>query len=288
MNHHHDEESQSGDIARMVFHFFNIVNWTLGVITFGVAASITASPLPLEPPLELSMIYGGLLICAVIVVAQGFIGIYGCVHKKRECLKLYGVITVLVMGLEIAIGCFSTINNHLILQSVSTSVSRFKNISDHQTFINDPPVIINGSISESERWEAYKSNLTYRVYVNKVHKAMRCCSFVKHQPESCFTSNFTRVMGTSYSDCVSVFDDFISRRIVAIRIMVFLLVPLQIICLICAVFFIRANRKGIVRRDSGSEDIQMPEIRVCMEGDHLRGLLQGVDLNSDTCPEIMN
>ena len=42
------------DMLRLLFHFFNIVNLTLGLIVFGIGVSLTASPLPIDVSKEVS------------------------------------------------------------------------------------------------------------------------------------------------------------------------------------------------------------------------------------------
>eukprot|EP00116_Pleurobrachia_bachei_P005632 sb/3465894/ len=112
------------DTLRLFFHFFNILNLTLGLIICGVGVSLIASPLPLD------------------ISEQGMLGIHGCYRVQDTGLKIYALVVFVALILEVFLGTLTLIKRVDIESAIDTAVEKFRmnSLNESAVALNDTEI----------------------------------------------------------------------------------------------------------------------------------------------------
>lgn len=216
------------DTLRLLFHYFNVVNLTLGLIVFGVGGSLILHPLPLGGIKEVTMIFTTLMITAIVVLTMGVLGIHVCYRVQENGLKFYAVSALVAITLEACLGSMTIIKESTIENKIKLSLVEF----NKNTF---PGGVLSGKDLIAKRLSQYKQNTTYQQEVDHLHTVLSCCSFASNSSdwvESCFASNYHQATRKPLPSCSQSFTEFVRIKLLYIRCLAFMLLPVQAFCLI--------------------------------------------------------
>lgn len=88
------------DGVRLVFHYCNFINLTLGAVAFGVGIGYDLTAINVSGDSYLKPVETKFLVVGLFLILHGLIGIYGFVSKQSRSLILYGCmgLCLLVVG----------------------------------------------------------------------------------------------------------------------------------------------------------------------------------------------
>ncbi|XP_063694902.1 uncharacterized protein LOC134826452 isoform X2 [Bolinopsis microptera] len=100
MNDNLEPATMTLDFVRLVFHFCNFVNLTLGGIAFGVGIGYDLTPINVSGSAAMTPVQTKFVITGVFVIIHGLIGAYGFVSKQSRSLIVYGCLgfCLLIVG----------------------------------------------------------------------------------------------------------------------------------------------------------------------------------------------
>ncbi|KAL5257814.1 hypothetical protein ACHWQZ_G012672 [Mnemiopsis leidyi] len=100
MNENLEPATRTLDIVRLVFHFCNFVNLTLGGIAFGVGIGYDLTPINVSGSSAIKPVQTKFVVTGVFVIIHGLIGAYGFVSRQSRSLILYGCLglCLLIVG----------------------------------------------------------------------------------------------------------------------------------------------------------------------------------------------
>ncbi|KAL5253151.1 hypothetical protein ACHWQZ_G013061 [Mnemiopsis leidyi] len=227
-----EKRIKMADTLRLLFHYCNIVNLTLGLIVFGVGISLVLAPLPLPAGKDISVIYGTLLLTSVVVILMGILGIHGCYWVQKNRLKLYAVTVIIAMVLEAGLGSMAIIKRDIILNHTNNALQEFMN------FTYD-------SWSEKEllqfRLDKYREDETYKTTVDNVHTVLSCCSFPA--PNATHILSCQHVdSGSYFPECARTLKQHVQIKLTYIRCLALILIPIQLFCLVFDMMVLKTLR----------------------------------------------
>jgi hypothetical protein len=178
------------------------------------------------------------------------LGIHGCYWVQENRLKFYAVSTIIAIVLEAGLGSMSIIKQQSIADQIDVALSNFKNMT-----LNDSK---SNQTLHKLRLTEYDTNVTYKKIVDNLHTVLSCCSFpekyyidvncscsvktneiINNGPCCSFpngtyielTSCYHQTSGSPLLDCDVTFKDTVSVKLIYIRCLAFMLVPIQLFCL---------------------------------------------------------
>ena len=162
---------------------------------------------------------------------QGLVGIHGCYWVKKNGLKFYAVLTCFSILIELVLGSMTIIKASAVYKETNDSVTAYVTVNNNTKNFMDE----------------YLSNSTYKSSIDLLHETLGCCIFGldieatdKNSSNyhdnitlvsSCFLNNFTQIAIKPFSTCKSTLTMYMRERLLYIRYISFLMVPLQLLSL---------------------------------------------------------
>lgn len=189
------------------------------------------------------------------------LGIHGCYWVQENRLKFYALSTIIAIVLEAGLGSMSIIKEQTIVDKLNDALSNFENMmlidsnkTDGNEIVN-PEIPFcdctrfktsgssNQTVTDFRRLKMYATDATYKNMVDHNHTILSCCSFPSQYyiNVSCcsfpnkqyieLTSCYHQISGNPLPECRKTVKDNVSIKLIYIRCLAFMLVPIQLFCL---------------------------------------------------------
>ncbi|KAL5257812.1 hypothetical protein ACHWQZ_G012672 [Mnemiopsis leidyi] len=142
MNENLEPATRTLDIVRLVFHFCNFVNLTLGGIAFGVGIGYDLTPINVSGSSAIKPVQTKFVVTGVFVIIHGLIGAYGFVSRQSRSLILYGCLglCLLIVG-SVAAWSAKTGENKIVSSSRQDFYFKWQEFDEKiDQFVEEQPI----------------------------------------------------------------------------------------------------------------------------------------------------